>query len=190
MKEIFHGEYGTRIYLPLSGLSGSFRRFSKQLKAKEDLLPQRPTFSGISWNRCTAKRNASIWEHGKARGNIRISEFGVINLMASECGPGEFLFEIGTFDGRTSLNLAFSSPADCEVYTLDTTPVKEGGRIVWHDYGIWDGVTKALAEVEAKEQLGLKSIRGTSLVYWKNAQTTRSDTVLMISIRSVPLTFQ
>ncbi len=83
--------------------------------------------------------------------------------------PGEFLFEIGTFDGRTSLNLAFSSPADCEVYTLDTTPDKEGGRIVWNDYGIWDGVTKALAEVEAKEQLGLKSIRGTSLVYWKNA---------------------
>lgn len=67
---------------------------------------------------------------------------------------------------------------------------REGGRIVWHDYGIWDGVTKALAEVEAKEQLGLKSIHGTSLVYWKNAQTTRSDTVLMISIRSVPLTFQ
>jgi len=68
--------------------------------------------------------------------------------------------------------------------------VKKGGRIVWHDYGIWDGVTKALTEVEAKEQLGLKSIRGTSLVYWKNAQTTRSDMVLMISIRSVPLTFQ
>ena len=46
--------------------------------------------------------------------------------------------------------------------------VKKGGVIIWHDYGIWEGVTRALEEIEEKEKIGLKNISGTSLVYWKN----------------------
>ena len=46
--------------------------------------------------------------------------------------------------------------------------IKSGGVIIWHDYGIWEGVTKALEEIESKEKYGLKNIKGTSLVYWKN----------------------
>ena len=45
--------------------------------------------------------------------------------------------------------------------------VCKGGVVVWHDYGIWEGVTKALEEMEQRERLGLTHIRGTSLVYWK-----------------------
>ena len=46
--------------------------------------------------------------------------------------------------------------------------VSRGGIILWHDYGIWEGVTKALEEIESSENLGLKNIAGTSLAYWKN----------------------
>ena len=45
-----------------------------------------------------------------------------------------------------------------------------GGVVLWHDYGIWEGVTEALEELERRGSHGLRNIRGTSLVYWKKAQ--------------------
>lgn len=47
------------------------------------------------------------------------------------------------------------------------TIVDPGGLVVWHDYGIWEGVTNALDELEQRERFGLRNIRGTSLVIWK-----------------------
>lgn len=249
MKELFYGYYGTRLYLPLSGLSRKWRRFSKRIRRKESKLLQQVSLPSISWKQCTNKRVVKIWEHHQANGNIRISELGVINAIAASCEDGTNLFEIGTFDGRTSLNLAFSSPPNCRIYTLDLHPemetrfslesekrhmvkkekpgvryekyrvansdtvakihqllgdsatfdyspyeescslvfvdgshayeyvlsdanaamrmVKKGGVIIWHDYGIWEGVTKALEEIEGKKGYGLKNIKGTSFVFWK-----------------------
>ena len=46
--------------------------------------------------------------------------------------------------------------------------VKRNGCIIWHDYGIWEGVSKALEDIDRKQRLGLKSIAGTSLVYYRN----------------------
>ena len=45
--------------------------------------------------------------------------------------------------------------------------VEPAGTIVWHDYGIWAGVTQVLGELEAKKGLDLRNIRGTSLVVWR-----------------------
>ena len=42
------------------------------------------------------------------------------------------------------------------------------GVVIWHDYGVWEGVTRALEEIEARRRLGLRHIRGTSLVVWKS----------------------
>ncbi len=47
--------------------------------------------------------------------------------------------------------------------------VAPGGMVLWHDYGIWPGVTQGLEELEATRRLGLKHIRGTSLVIWRAA---------------------
>jgi len=245
MKEFIYGFYGVRIYLPLSGLSRQLRRFSSKLRQKEDALLQQINLPSISWKKCTPQRLAKIWEHDGVNGNIRISEVGIMNLIASNCEDGTNLFEIGTFDGRTSLNLAFSSPTNCKIHTLDLKQelstdysldngekkmtgariekhrklnasiatkihqffedsakfdfspyynscslifvdgshtydyvlsdtreaikmVGKGGIILWHDYGIWEGVTRALEETESKNKMGLKNIGGTSLVYWKN----------------------
>ncbi|MBT4363705.1 MAG: class I SAM-dependent methyltransferase [Desulfobacterales bacterium] len=249
MREILYGFYGTMIYLPLSGLSRKWRRFSMRINNKEGGFLQQINLPGISWKQCTNKKIIEIREHDEVNGNIRISELGVINAIAADCEDGTNIFEIGTFDGRTSLNIAFSSPSNCSIYTLDLPAktdtqfslapgeehmvekeksgarlekyresdssivskihnlfgdsasfdyspyykscslifvdgshayeyalsdtyaamkmVKKGGVIIWHDYGIWEGVTRALEEIEEKEKIGLKNIRGTSLVYWK-----------------------
>lgn len=188
-------------------------------------------------------------EHKKCHGNVRISELAILSSFAAQCPNRTNLFEIGTFDGRTALNLAWNSHDQCQVYTLDlprtwstqfslheadhalvdktssgsryekyrtTHPrvvsrisqlygdsatfdyipyenscslvfvdgshaydyvradtraamrlVLSGGVILWHDYGIWDGVTRALEELNDQEQLGLRHIHGTSLVAWR-----------------------
>lgn len=48
--------------------------------------------------------------------------------------------------------------------------IRPGGIVLWHDYGIWPGVTQALEELEAARGLGLVNIRGTSLVFWRAGQ--------------------
>ncbi len=243
------GLYGLYLYLPLSRLSRKWRRFSRRIRNKHGGLLQQVRLPEVSWRRCVAGRIPELWEADKVNGNIRISELAVISLLARDASPGSILFEIGTFDGRTSLNLAFSSADDCRIYTLDLPPdmdtahalaegerhmvekersgarivryreshphvadkitqlygdsatfdfsdyfgrcslvfvdgshayeyarsdsmqafrmVQKGGVVLWHDYGIWEGVTRALEELEDEMHLGLRNIAGTSLVYWR-----------------------
>jgi predicted O-methyltransferase YrrM len=157
------------------------------------------------------------------------------------------IFEIGTFNGRTTINLAHFSPEDATVYTLDlpkadidkakfgieegdrayvdkntigdryqknakkitqlygdsatfdfspyygkidfvfvdgshSAPyaqsdteeafkmVKEGGVILWHDYGVWRGVTQVLNRYYKKDTRfkTIKHIENTCFVYYKN----------------------
>lgn len=249
MLELYYGFYATRLYLPWSSLSRRWRRFARRVRRKKDRFLQEARLAQVSWRQCTVPRAVRVWEHRKENGNVRISELGILANLARNCAPGSAIFEIGTFDGRTSINLAMNSPASCPVYTLDLPPdvatkfaiaegerhmvdkprsgarceryrdshpevvnrihqlygdsaafdytpyrdscslvfvdgshaydyalsdtraamslVARGGVIIWHDYGIWEGVNQALEELEAREQLGLKNIRGTSLVYWR-----------------------
>lgn len=221
-----------------------------RLKCRERKSLQQITLPTVNWKRTTSQRLIRVREPVCENGNVRISEVAVLSAIAAECEDNSNIFEIGTFDGRTTINLAFSSPAKCRVHTLDLPPqtetkfeldareehmvekptpgaryahyrkthastvakihqwlgdsatfdytsyenscslvfvdgshaydyavsdteaamklVKKGGAILWHDYGIWKGVTRALEEIEAKRGYGLKCIRGTSLVYWKN----------------------
>lgn len=51
-------------------------------------------------------------------GNVSTEELIFIAKLARQYKPNR-LFEIGTFDGRTTLNLACNCPPDAKVYTLD-----------------------------------------------------------------------
>ncbi len=51
-------------------------------------------------------------------GNISLAEITVMSKLVKRHNPNR-LFEIGTFDGRTTLNLAANASAEAEVYTLD-----------------------------------------------------------------------
>lgn len=54
---------------------------------------------------------------GKA-GNVTERELAILAKLVRHFQP-EALFEIGTFDGRTTLNLAAHAPGEARVYTLD-----------------------------------------------------------------------
>jgi hypothetical protein len=186
-----------------------------------------------------------IREPIRSVGNLALLEVIVIAKLTRYHNPDR-LFEIGTFDGRTTLNMAANCPEDAKVYTLDlpgeqihstklpVVPVEKiyidkeisgsrylgtdceekivqlygdsaifdfssffdtidfvfvdgshsyeyalndserairllrdgRGIILWHDYGQWDGVTRALNELYSKAGKfeDLKHIEGTSLV--------------------------
>ena len=51
-------------------------------------------------------------------GNVSLYELFVINALVAQQAPLR-IFEFGTFNGRTTLNLAANSPAAARVFTLD-----------------------------------------------------------------------
>lgn len=182
-------------------------------------------------------------------GNLTLLEMTILCLLVKKASPN-LVFEIGTFDGRTALNLAVNTPQQCVIHTLDLprsgasetklalasgdvpytkmnivgrrytekseeafpekrkivqhvgdsatfdyTPFEgkadvvfvdgahsydyakndsqvamrllksEGGLIIWHDYQSWEGVTRALDELQEKNpHFTLRRLEGTSLV--------------------------
>ena len=107
MKELYYGYYATRLYLPLSLLSRRWRMLNRCLRGKQSRFVQPMRLPEITWKRCTRSHQPRIWEHKKENGNVRMSELGILAALAADCADGTNLFEIGTFDGRTTLNLAY-----------------------------------------------------------------------------------
>lgn len=185
-----------------------------------------------------------IREPVSADGNVTLLELAILSSLAASRQPRR-VFEIGTFDGRTTINLAANAAPDALVYTLDLpssgdpalavhaddrpfirrsqrgtrgariTSARERerivmlegdsatfdygpyrhamdmvfvdgahsyeyvmsdsrvaldlvcrpGLIVWHDYGEWEGVTRALNELQATNSNfgGLRHVSGTTL---------------------------
>lgn len=243
-----HGLYSTSLYLPFSLLSRHLRAVTRKLRGKSSAHVQPTKLPQTSWKTLPRRGAAQVWDLSKRNGNVRPSEVAILSAAAAGCPDGEMIFEIGTFDGRTTLNLALNSAPGCRVITLDLPPdhptafqiaagerhmidkprsgeryeayqrrfpekigrihqlygdsatfdytpywdscglvfvdgshaydyvmadsrtairlARNGAIILWHDYGIWGGVTRALEELEERHQLGLTHIRGTSLVYW------------------------
>jgi len=249
LTERLSGTYSLHLYLPFSRAARTFRQFSRKIRGKITKHAQSTQLPTAKWNQLIDSENFRLTDLKKNNGNVRISELGILSLLAKQCADHSTIFEIGTFDGRTTLNLALNSPEHCRVVTLDLptetdtkfnvdagevhfidkpesgarykhsqthasaskkitqqygdsatydfTPyhgqcslifvdgshaydyaisdtinardmLSPGGIIIWHDYGVWKGVTQALEEIEENEKLGLKHIAGTSLVYWKS----------------------
>lgn len=59
-----------------------------------------------------------VLEQDVASGNVSVEELLVIAQLFAARKPGA-CFEIGTFDGRTTLNMAVNAGPQCRVYTLD-----------------------------------------------------------------------
>mgnify|MGYP003674859729 CR=1 FL=1 len=245
----WNGFYALHVYLPFSILAQSLRRVSRRLRGKVVPFEQTGHLPKVGWDSFVKPQRVGLLELRKENGNVRVSEVAVLAQLAAACPTNSMIFEIGTFDGRTTLNLSLNAPAGGRVHTLDlpqdVAPAMElapgeahmvdkpasgariepyrdkhsdlagritqhygdsasydfselegtcslffvdgshaydylcsdtkvamkmmasGGVIVWHDYGIWEGVTRGLEEIEAREKLGLRNIRGTSLVVWR-----------------------
>ena len=65
-------------------------------------------------------RNAAIQmlETATTNGNATIQEVFTLNFAVAARRP-RTVFEIGTFDGRTTVNLAANTPPDTKIFTLD-----------------------------------------------------------------------
>jgi Methyltransferase domain len=251
LKARFGVFYALRVYLPFSHAARGVRATSRALRGKVNRHQQATRLPDAPWHRLFPSRPAVLVEAAKANGNVRVSELAVLAKAAAAVTPGREIVEIGTFDGRTTLNLAVNSAPTTPVFTLDLPPdvttkfalaqgergfvekpapgeryrragplwkdstakitqllgdsgtfdwsahfgkaglvfvdgshaydyakhdtemafkmVAPGGMVLWHDYGVWEGVTRALEELEAGRKLGLKQVRGTSLVFWRNS---------------------
>ncbi|MGM0632193.1 MAG: class I SAM-dependent methyltransferase [Pseudomonadota bacterium] len=239
------GALALYLQLPMSGLARSWRRLSRRLRGKRDRGLQPVRLPPVRWQQLTGRRWPGLLEPSKANGNVRISELAILNALAGDVPDGDMLFEIGTFDGRTTVNLAAASPPGCTVCTLDLPPdvdtahalapgerhmvdkpesgarirsyretgapfaarirqlygdsgtfdfsphegrcglvfvdgshaadyvrsdsraafrlLREGGLVVWHDYGIWQDVTTTLESLAEQDGLPIRYVRGTSL---------------------------
>jgi hypothetical protein len=242
------GLYALGLYLPASLAAHRLRDRSRALRGvRRDThatgLPQ------AGWSELLARRPIRLVETDKADGNVNLAELAILAQAAAAIPAGSTMVEIGTFDGRTTLNLAINA-ADASVFTLDLPAeeralfalapgerqyvdkpqsgarfracgppwqaaarritqllgdsatfdwspydgraalvfvdgshaydyvrkdsetalrlVAKGGLVLWHDYGRWEGVSRALDELEAERKLGLRHVRGTSLVFWRS----------------------
>jgi len=241
------GAYALHAYLPASCAARLIRTHLRRLRGKSDVsvtrLPQTP------WSQVLKTHPIHLAETAKSDGNVSVPELALLALAASNTAPGSEIIEIGTFNGRTALNLAINAPRGVSIATLDLPAdqasalaieqserryvdkavpgallraceepwrlfagrvvqmhgdsasfdwsahcgraglvfvdgshaydyvrkdsetamrlVQPGGVVLWHDYGVWPGVTRALEELEASRHLGFVNIKGTSLVLWR-----------------------
>lgn len=243
-----NGLYARSVYLPATILGQSYRRVSRRLRGvtrgQVTRLPQ------VGWRELFPANPILLAEPRRAQGDVNLAELAVLATAAASVTAGSEIVEIGTFDGRTTLNLAANSAAHLAVFTLDLPPdaasrfalapgerafvekprsgrhfveatgewaaparritqlfgdsatfdwsahhgraglvfvdgshahdyvmadtdtalrlIAQKGVVIWHDYGVWEGVTRALEEIEASRHLRLRHVRGTSLVVWKS----------------------
>jgi len=119
LTEYLWGIYSIRIYIPFSRVAKRFRDISRKIRGKTCEHTQITALQRVSWNSLFKKESIRLVETKKEDGNVRISELGIISLLAKRCKKDSIIFEIGTFDGRTALNLAINSLESCRIYTLD-----------------------------------------------------------------------
>ena len=100
MKELSHGFYATRVYLPFSSLSRRCRRFSRRIRGEPDHSLQTIRLPEVCWTDYVGASVPRVWEHQKENGNIRLSELAILSAFAARCRANFNLFEIGTFDER------------------------------------------------------------------------------------------
>lgn len=239
-----HGIYARAVYLPATILAQSYRRTSRRLRGVTRGQPTR--LPVVAWRDLFPDKPIVLAEPQRRQGDVNLAELAVLATAAASVSAGSEIIEIGTFDGRTTLNLALNAPPDLAVFTLDLPPdaaskfalapgerafvekprsgrhfveaqgafaapaaritqmfgdsatfdwsahvgraglvfvdgshaydyvladtetalrlIAPRGIVLWHDYGVWEGVTRGLEEIEARRRLGLRHVRGTSLV--------------------------
>ncbi len=242
-----NGFYARSLYLPLSILGQALRRQSRRIRGVQ--RGQKTRLPVVPWQDLLPSKPITIVALSKNPGDINLAELAVLMSAAAATESGAEIIEIGTYDGRTTVNLAINAPAHLQIFTLDLPPdiptkfelapserafvekpkpgrifreaplewksaverinqllgdsatfdwsghfgraglvfvdgshaydyviadsnaafglVANSGMVFWHDYGVWEGVTRALEQLETSRHLGLQHICGTSLVFWR-----------------------
>ncbi|MFN2370823.1 MAG: class I SAM-dependent methyltransferase, partial [Candidatus Krumholzibacteriia bacterium] len=94
-------------------------RFKKRIRGKKI---KATSLRKTAWKDIAPDTKVAIFAPKKVDGNVTLIELAMTSAFAGAAEPGTTLFEIGTFDGRTTLNLAGNAPNGCSVVTLDLPP--------------------------------------------------------------------
>lgn len=110
-----------RLHIPFREFAHGCRSASRGIRETLGLRKKRANETGwklpsVHWSAICQPNGAQFLETDKADGNVNLTELAVLNALCRTYKPKE-IFEIGTFDGRTTLNLALNSEAD--IHTLD-----------------------------------------------------------------------
>jgi hypothetical protein len=252
MRGRWNAIYALNLHHPVANWARSWRRRSRVLRGKKIWHEQPTCLPQVAWSSVFQRQKIVLTETHKSSGNVTLGELAILAQAAAGCAPGREIVEIGTFDGRTTINLALNAPASSPIFTLDLPPdqptlfpleagerryvekplpgvrfrqcspslsnsarritqlfadsatfdwsshhgkaglvfvdgshaydyaradsmtamrlAAADGAVLWHDYGVWEGVTRALEELERSMNLGLRHVRGTSLVLWRPAR--------------------
>ena len=249
MRARWRGFYALKLYLPLWAASRAGNARLRALRGVVNRHVQPTRLPRVAWSAVLPNQPIRLVETARGDGNVRLGELAVLAQAAVAAPAGREIVEIGTFDGRTTINLAINAPQAAGVFTLDLPPdqptqfqlapgerhfvdkpvpgarfrscsgpwasdaerivqlvgdsasfdwsphlgkaglvfvdgshayeyvrkdsetafrlIAKDGIVLWHDYGVWEDVTRALEELEAEHKLGLRHIRDTSLVVWR-----------------------
>jgi predicted O-methyltransferase YrrM len=100
------------------GLFSSRSRLRVAQLANEALLPRTRLPSISAQELISGTPRVTLYEVAQQGGNTSLLE-QVVLLRLAETHQPKALFEFGTFDGRSALNLIAHSPPDAHLYTLD-----------------------------------------------------------------------
>lgn len=87
-------------------------------------------------------------------GNISLSELVIISALVKTYNPHR-IFEIGTFNGRTTMNIAINSSKESEIFTLDLTK----GQLSGTKYSLLEGEDLFVNKNISGERFIYKSIK-------------------------------
>lgn len=108
--------------LTLGTASRANRKQLKRLGRTLGYAEPEPLLPSISLQDLVGREfTVRIVEADTADWNVDLAELLAINAIVTRFAPRN-IFEIGTYDGRTTLNLAANAPRGSTVYTLDLPP--------------------------------------------------------------------
>src|SRR5882757_7923744 len=115
-----NGFYARSIYLPVSAFGRELRSLSRRVRGVRRNQPT--TLPVADWREVIDPAPIRLLEARKTSGDVNLAELAVLASAAAATRVGEEIVEIGTFDGRTTLNLAINSRPHLAVFTLDLPP--------------------------------------------------------------------
>ena len=110
---LFMFSFGVILKRSRDAISAILNAFGISTAPVKPIIPDVPISSLI-----TMHKPVWLFEPISESGNITLLELVVI-IKLIEIHKPRSIFEIGTFDGRTTLNMATASPDQSEVFTLD-----------------------------------------------------------------------
>src|SRR5262245_7809855 len=122
MRARWSGFYALNLYLPLWAASRAGNTRLRELRGVANRHVQPTRLPRVAWSAVFPNKPIRLVETARGDGNVRLGELAVLAQAAAAAPAGSEIIEIGTLDGRTTINLAINAPQTAGVCTLDLPP--------------------------------------------------------------------